>query len=535
MSKRKTLRSNNGLLLVLASVLCVLGLGLNAYLLSFGVSDYPLAITWSESGRIFNAFQVYAPLLTGQQYPLPWLDPGRAVLDGLVLLLPGIQLWIWRLWVALLSFVLPLVVAGLMVRQAFHGSKTSSETRVDRWKQFLLVAYGAIFLFQGPIYSHLLLAVIPVLVFFKPDRPWRNLIVVMLSGLWSGLTRANWFVMPALTAVALYLLQTPVAGKKFWAYIRMPAIWGLGNALVSIGVYAMATWLSGMPSILTPGMDYAFIKAKLLPNMGYSLGLAPGIMLVSLPLVALIIAVIWQNPRRFGWVRKLLLVGILTVLGIGSTVISLRSGGGYDLHNYDTYLYMLLLIALPVGLEELDENRNEDNPAGHIPLKNPALLIGLLLIPLILLGSKIREYPQRPHNKALAVIEEVGHVLQQPASETKPEILIIDYRHLGLFGYLDIEEFYPAYEKIELMEMAMARNDEYFLEFSDKITRQSFSLIVSEVLWVGERLPEQNPYWYENNMWVNYVANPILEHYEPILINRTLGVAIYAPISNSSP
>lgn len=531
----KKASSNNKFFLVLTILLCALGLGLNAYKLSFGVSDYPLGITWSESGRIFTAYQVYAPLLTGQQYPFPWLDPGRAMLDGLALLLPGIQLWMWRLWVAMLSLVLPLVAAGLMLRQAYHGSTQSEETRKDRWQQFLLVAYGAIFLFQGPIYSHLLLGVIPVLWFYKSDRPWRNLAVVMLSGLWSGLTRMNWFLMPSITAATVYLLQTPLNEKKFFSYIKMPVIWGLGNAVVSVGVYALGSWVSGMPSILAPGMDYAFMRRKLIPNVGYSFGLLPGILLVSLPLIVLIGAMIWRNPRRFGWVRVLLLGGILAVLGIGSTIVSLRSGGGYDLHNYDTYLFTLLLIAFHTGMVRLGEKNHKENQTGHILLLNPVILIGVLLIPILLLALKIREYPQRPHDEALMVIEEVSRILQQNSTETPQDVLFIDYRHLGVFGYLDVQDFYPRYEKIELMEMAMARNDDYFSEFSNKIKQQSFSLIVSEILWGGERLPEQDPYWYENNMWALYVANPILDYYEPLFTNRVVGLAIYVPIRGISP
>ena len=91
---------------------------------------------------------------------------------------------------------------------------------------------------------------------------------------------------------------------------------------------------------------------------------------------------------------------------------------------------------------------------------------------------------------------------------------------------------YVPYDKIELMEMAMARNSAYGQKFSADIKEQKFSLIISEVLPKWLKPYEKNKFdrdWYENNVWVDVVSTPVLAYYTPIYTNQDLGFAIYAP------
>jgi hypothetical protein len=93
-------------------------------------------------------------------------------------------------------------------------------------------------------------------------------------------------------------------------------------------------------------------------------------------------------------------------------------------------------------------------------------------------------------------------------------------------------QIYVPYDKIELMEMAMARNAGYSQKFSADVKNQKFSLIVSEVLpkWIKPFSKNQfDRDWYENNVWVGVVSTPVLAYYTPIYTNTDLGFAIYAP------
>src|SRR5208337_4144649 len=79
------------------------GLGLQLYQYAATISNYPFTTYWSESNRIYSASLIYSLKIYGQQLKWPWLDPARAVLDGLVLLLPGTQIWMFRFWLAFLT------------------------------------------------------------------------------------------------------------------------------------------------------------------------------------------------------------------------------------------------------------------------------------------------------------------------------------------------------------------------------------------------------------------------------------------------
>jgi hypothetical protein len=76
------------ILSVVNTAFIVTGISFVLLLLASSVSNYPLAMGWSESGRIFEASLVYAPIIYGRFLSWPWLDPGRAALEGLVFLIP---------------------------------------------------------------------------------------------------------------------------------------------------------------------------------------------------------------------------------------------------------------------------------------------------------------------------------------------------------------------------------------------------------------------------------------------------------------
>ena len=86
-------------------------------------------------------------------------------------------------------------------------------------------------------------------------------------------------------------------------------------------------------------------------NEGNNLGLIPGMFLLSLPLGFLILWETWKKGGRIHWARLVALLAILVLLFVGGTIVSLRSGGGYDLHNYDAFILVLFLVGLFMGLD----------------------------------------------------------------------------------------------------------------------------------------------------------------------------------------
>jgi hypothetical protein len=124
------------------------------------------------------------------------------------------------------------------------------------------------------------------------------------------------------------------------------------------------------------------------------------------------------------------------------------------------------------------------------------------------------------------------NVLIHKYAQADHPVLFIDERQLLVYQKITETQIFVPDDKIELMEMAMARNPVYSQKFSTEIKDQKFSLIVSEVLPKWIKSYSKNKFdrdWYENNVWVAVVSTPVLASYTPIYVNQDLGFAIYAP------
>ena len=343
--------------MVLCFVLALVGLGVYVISRIPGITNYPFTISWSESGRIFNAYQVYAPLLSGQHLSWPWLDPGRAILDGLALLLPSTQIWMERFWIDLLFILVAFVTSLVIVKKAFSFSPGRKEKGGGRLG-WLIVLWGMFFLLQGPVYYHVLLGVLAIPWFYNPKKPFLMLGLVIAGSIWEGLCRVNWFIMPACVAILLYLLTKPFSGKNIWRYLGWPLVYLVTGGLASFGSYLIFIKASGyVIPFLDPRMHYAYLPYKLWPNDGF-VGLLPGILLMCLPLLGVNLYTIWKNKNQLHWLRWSAIAGILLLFFAGSTLVSLRAGGGYDLHNYDSLLLLMFMCTCFFGLQAVSQDKS---------------------------------------------------------------------------------------------------------------------------------------------------------------------------------
>lgn len=492
------------------------------------ITTYPLATYWSESWRIYAASLVFSPLIHGESYPWPWLDPARALLDGLALILPARSIAMFRGWVAFLVISTHFIAATVILRRA--GNPTRG------FKPILLSLWGMLFLYQGPIYYHVLLGAILTIALYDARRPARTLLVIALTSAWMGLSRVNWFMMPAALAILFYILQTPLETKSVRRYMQWPALYGLVGGITSLAAYGLHIWLNGyIVPFFHPEMNYGFFRFKLLPNDAYPLGLLPGIALASLPLVALIAIYSLRNLQAVHGLRWVAIALILLLYFSGSTYVSLRAGGGFDLHNYDTFLLLLFITCVFLGMGAVthDQPARSAGPSG-MPgawLKIPAILLGLSLIPVGFALASISPIKAYSSADAEATIEAIEQRINEIQLTSDQPILLIDARHLLVFDRIRLEQLYLPYEKIELMEMAMAINTPYLEGFHQKVARKTFSLIISEIL-VEARRDIRQPGGYEKNVWNIYVVQPILRYYEPIYVDPQSGIGIYQPIQD---
>jgi hypothetical protein len=255
------------------------------------------------------------------------------------------------------------------------------------------------------------------------------------------------------------------------------------------------------------------------------LGLIPGIILLSTPLIVLILATSSRIIRKVHWIRLFALLGILGVFFVGSTIVSMRAGGGFDFHNYDTFGLILFVIGIYCGLGAV----GLDEPEVSLPrplIDNRFVLLGLLSVPIFF---ALKSMPHRINwrvQEAKNSIQQLQTIINNTDTRKGP-ILFIDDRQLLVYHMISNVELYMPYEKIELMEMAMGNNNPFLLQFWKDIEGQKFSIIVSEKLQPAKQ-DINSPYGYENNVWVAGVSDPILRYYQ--LIYSGPGVAIYVPL-----
>jgi len=361
--------------------------------------------------------------------------------------------------------------------------------------------------------------VLLVLLGFDKDRPWRSLVFIALASAWAGISRINWAPLPGALAALLYLLEVrPARGRLVLSlsYLWQPALYAIGGGLVALGVYVLYILNSGNPdpSQFSSPFTSALLWERLWPNAGFPLGILPGILLVSTTLLAVAALLRQRQPRAgLGLWRSIAAAALLLLFFVGGLVVSVKIGGGTNLHNMDAYVVLLLVAgsALAFGAYAPDENRKPS-----LPFKIPAgLLAALLIIPIcfaVLSGAPLSLPAQQEAADVLAQIQAAADKVMADGGE----VLFISQRHLLTFHLVDDVPLVHEYEKLFLMEMAISHNRAYLGQFAEDVDRQRFALIITDPLFNNIVDVSQDPLAPENNAWVRNVGRPLLCAYEPI-------------------
>jgi len=262
---------------------------------------------------------------------------------------------------------------------------------------------------------------------------------------------------------------------------------------------------------------------RLLPNDMFPLGILLGIALVAAPLIVAVIQMARGKFSRLHPLRWAALLAMLLVLFLGGLIVSVKIGGGGDLHNMDAFLVLLALIATAFFTEHV-AGEDEPNPAwGQIPWP---VIVAVLLVPLSFALPHIRFFYQYDPIKAESDIQK----LQLAASEAvnkEGEVLFVTERQLLTFDMLTNIPLTPEYEQVELMEMAMSGNREYLEQYYSDLNNHRFAVIIAE----KQKFIQQtkNAFIEEDNAWVRYVGAPLLCAYKPIESLSSTNVQIFVP------
>ncbi len=502
--------------LCMAAVLLTAGVLAKVVTLSTAISDSPLSLGWSEASRFYYASLFFAEKLYGQPLPLSILHPTRYFLQSFPFLFDGLPLWAHRAWQVFLWVSLTAGAAAALVR------RLAIRPRFVAW---LTAAWFFLYLFQGAVYYHLLVMVILTLWAVRTQQPVWTLAVVLLASAWAGVSRVNWFPVPALLAASLYLLEQPVGARRHWLrYLLWPGVWFVAGVVVALLSQSAYIFLSGNANNLEAfGSSFTsdLLWYRLWPSPTYALGTVPGILIVSAPLVVVWLAFLRAQARAWHAVRLLGLGGILFVLLAGGMVVSVKIGGGGDLHNMDAFLTLLGVTTAVIFFRRA----TPDSAAASFPAPQWALAAAVL-VPVYFGVQAFRPVYTARSAYDDFVVAQIRAVLEPDAAEGQQSLLITQ-RQLITFGELNIP-LVADYEVVTLMEMAMSRNEKVLGQFYRDLDERRFAYIVVSPLFLGYKGAE-SPFGEENDVWVRYVAAHLDCEYMPLNTFDGVGVQILAP------
>jgi len=500
-----------------ASVVLIQAVAYRVYENLLVVTANPFSIDYSETSRFYYGSLLFSSPLYGMKVPLsPW-HATRYILMAIPFLIHGLPLWAHRLWQAVVLWIgITALSSWLLVRRLHLGRKA--------WT-VLIACWSFVYILQGPVYYYLQVCVIIILWGVEMKHPWRSWIAVLAASFWAGMSGVNWYPVPAALAVALYLLEQPVSqSKNVWGYLVRPVVWGalgLGGAFAGQAFYIFISGYKDL-SLFHSSLDSALLWDRLLPSPAFPLGILPGIILISFPLWLGVWFALRGMLRRLHPVRSILLGIILLVLFMGCLVVSVKIGGGADLHDMDSYEVLLQIIAVYFFADQV---RPESGTVQWGRLPWPAVVLAML-IPFVFPLDYVGPWVTYNGYRAQADIQKLQAAVA-PTATRGGEVLFVAERQLLTFGSIHDVPLVPDDELVELMEIAMSDNRPALSRFYSDLHQHRFALIVSRKLNTGTKTG--GAFSEENNAWSQDIAAPILCEYQPVLSLQSGNLQVYAP------
>lgn len=482
------------------------------------VTDYPFSVGYSEASRHYYASAFFADQIYGVNLPLPFLHPSRYLLMSLPFLVSDLPLWCHRFWQAFLWVALTGISALVMTRR----------TKVKGLAFYLLSAWVFLFYFQGAVYYHLQVCVILILAGVDKNHSWRSFLFILLASAWAGISRVNWFPVPAILAIAIYLLEVPSTGKglKYWL---IPLVWGGAGLMTAILSQFIYMQVSGNADLQSFGSSFTsdLLWNRLLPNETTQYGVLPMILLVSFPVFWGFFQMIRGRSYNLQPLRWFALFLLLLILFLGGLLVSTKIGGGGDLHNLDAYLVLLVLLATTLlggGISNESGSLSAWNSVGSL------VLTVAIIIPVVFSFSRSGDVLKYDRETVANDLKNLQDVIDNTVANGG-EVLFVTERQLLTFNMITGVTLVPEYEQIELMEMAMSGNREYLEAFYQDLRSHRFDLIIAENQ--NPNIRYQGAFMEEGNVWARYIASPLLCNYVPDERLKSVNLRFFFPANSS--
>lgn len=488
------------------------------------ISAFPFSLSWSEASRYYYASLPVSRWLYGFDIPLSPMHPSRYLLQSMAFWIPGATILVHRLWQVILWLLLPLITGWVLARR-FQFSRLTA---------LLVAVWCALFLLQGPVYYHLLVCVILVLIGFERHRFWKSMIFIVLGSAWAGISRINWLPVPAFLGALLYFLERPVCeldGKiqqpfsRWIAYLLPPAAWGLAGGVAGLAAQAAYVLVSRQPDTSAFGSSFtsALLWYRLLPSPTYPMGVLPAILLVSAPLLILIIVSVSHQKQDWHFIRLAGIAVMALILFAGGLVVSTKIGGGSNIHNLDAFLVLLLVAGVYFWQGRVASERGRP-----VKVFRPWWLVLALVVAPVVWNLNVGDpFVRRDFQQASYDLQKMTQVVQTYAAQG--EVLFITQRQLVMFDLIPGVRMVPDYELMTLTEMSISNNRGYLERFYQDLSRHRFALIVADRQSQYVKNPEVDAFAEENNAWAENIAPYLTKYYQSELFFDTQGIDTLVP------
>jgi hypothetical protein len=503
------------------ALLAALGIAIPYHLATFipHVNNYPFSLWWSETTRYYLASTFFDQRIYGQDLPVVFRDFTRYLIQAAPFMVPDSPLWVHRLWQAALRFLMPYLTGYLLARRLeLKGAGLVG----------IFTAWAGLYFFQGPVFYNLIVVVMLVFLFVDAKKFWRTLLAVVLVSAYAGLSRINWVPMAGLMAAIYYFLAVPVSGRRAGAVVRYllpPAVWvtaGLAAGFAAQQLWAITS--GNPPEIYFSSFTSYLLWKRLFPNPSYALGILPAILLVSAPMWLYLLRALQGWRTRWHPIRVLAVAAILAMMFAGGLLVSIKIGGGTNLHNLDGFLVLLLIVVVELYFGRvMDEHAQPVSTPMPVWLRTAALAMPIVFI-ITFTGLAAGQTSPAATTADLARLQKYA---DQAVAEGG-EVLFISQRHLLTFGLIEDVPLVHDHEKLILQEMVMSRNQAYLDSFAREMASQRYALIFTDRLPSDWKNPEKSPLAMENNVVWRHLTPLINCAYqvEDLMINQSLEVYI---------
>jgi hypothetical protein len=433
--------------------------------------------------------------------------------------------------------------------------------------------WAYMFVEQGPVHPPLLLCAI--LVAFAWRKPlWLAIPLILVASYFAEVSRFTWLFAPGMWAGMLELSSAELSNgrldKTAWTRAISVGLAGvIGGYLAPFFVPSLVSWFvalvggsgSDVVSSLGTGVTLSAVESesasqallwyRLFPNATYDYGILIGLLLAVGPLI--VVLVYLSVTRRWvlnTWQKLAILLPLLAFLVVG-LIVSVKIGGGGDLHNMDMFILGVMFagaIAWRNGgyewVRRISDSLGWVRAVAVLLIVLPAFqsLVGLMPISIdedmrwVMTLADIP--PTGPMPELLPSeadtqksLNDIRDEVERAASQG--EVLFMDQRQLLTFGYVKNVPLIPDYDKKVLINQAMSANASYFSEFYEDLAARRFSLIITNPL--HEKIQTGlNQFGEENNAWVTWVSTPVLCYYEPVNTLKKVTVQLLVPRQDTS-